>query len=233
MKSLVYSLLAVGTLSLFSGCVTTSENKSSSSQKSGWISLFDGTSADAFRGYKRATFPDKSWKVENGTLKTIPGGEVVDLISKDEFHDFELQLDWKISPGGNSGVIYRVTEEFPHSWNTGPEMQVLDDSKHNDGKNPKTSAGALYALIAPQNKTLKPVGEWNHARLVVKNNHVEHWLNGSKVVEYTWGSPELTKLIAESKFKSFPEFAKKETGHIVLQNHHDEVWYRNVKIRRL
>ena len=226
MKSIAISLLAGCAFSFLVGCASTEGTK-----KSEWITLFDGSSTDAFRGYKKDTFPT-SWKVENGTLKTIPGNGT-DIITKDEFHDFELSLEWKISPGGNSGVIYRVTEDFDHSWNTGPEMQVLDDSKHHDGQNPKTSAGALYALIAPTNKHLKPVGEWNQARLVVKNNHVEHWLNGKKVVEYQWDSPELRQLIAQSKFNAFPRFAKNDSGHIVLQHHHDEAWYRNVKIRRL
>lgn len=209
------------------GCSTTS------STKSNWIVLFDGNSTEAWRGFKRESFPAKSWTVENGTLKTIPGGEVVDIITKEKFENFELQLEWRISPGGNSGIMYHVTEEFNTPWQTGPEMQVLDDAKHNDGKNPKTSAGALYALIAPQNKVLKPVGDWNQARLVVNHNHVEHWLNGVKVVEYVLNSPELDALIAGSKFKSFPKFAKEPSGHICLQNHHDEVWYRNVKVRKL
>ena len=226
-KSIAISLLAGCAFSFLVGCTSTGET-----QKSGGINLFDGSSTDAFRAYKKESFPTDSWTVENGTLKTIKGNGT-DIITKEEFKDFELSLEWKISPGGNSGVIYRVTEDFDRSWNTGPEMQVLDDSKHNDGKNPKTSAGALYALIAPTNKQLKPVGEWNQARLIIKNNHVEHWLNGAKVVEYQWGSPEIMQLISESKFKTFPRFAKNDSGHIVLQHHHDEVWYRNVKIRHL
>ncbi len=171
--------------------------------------------------------------MENGLLKTIVGGEVVDLMTKEQFQDFELTLDWHISPGGNSGIIYRVAEKGANSYNTGPEMQVLDDAKHKDGQNPKTSAGALYALIAPTNKVLQAVGEWNHARLVVRGNHVEHWLNGRKVVQYEFGSEKLKSLIAESKFKDMPDFAQEKIGYICLQNHRDEVWYRNIKIRRM
>ncbi len=199
--------------------------------KSTWVVLFDGKSADAFRGYKRDSFPDKSWKVENGTLKTIPGGEVVDLVTKEQFESFDLRLDWRISPGGNSGIIYHASENFPHSYNTGLEMQVLDDSKHRDGGNPKTSAGALYSLIAPKGKKLQPVGEWNHARLLVCGKRVQHWLNGRKIVEYELGSEALKKWIAQSKFKDMPRFAQEKSGHIALQNHHDEVWYRNIRIR--
>jgi hypothetical protein len=227
MNSFLKAVVISSTL-IFAGCASP---KADSNSK--WIVLFDGTSTDAFRGYKRDSFPDKGWKVENGTLKTIPGGDVVDLITKAQFSSFELELDWRISPGGNSGIIYHVSEDFPHSYNTGPEMQVLDDSKHHDGRNPKTSAGALYALIAPTNKVLKPVGEWNHVRLVVRGTHVEHWLNGREVVQYELGSPELAALIADSKFKDMPRFAKEKIGYIALQNHHDEVWYRNIRIRRL
>ncbi|MEO5804383.1 MAG: DUF1080 domain-containing protein [Verrucomicrobiota bacterium] len=228
MNTLIKSLFIFSAL-ILAGC----SSPQSPSTKSSWSWLFDGKSTDAFRGYKRDSFPDKGWKVENGTLKTIAGGEVVDLITKEKFQDFDLHLDWKISPGGNSGIMYHVSEDLPASYNTGAEMQVLDDAKHNDGKNPKTSAGALYALIAPKNKHLKPVGEWNHARLRVRGNHVEHWLNLRKIVEYDLGSKELNDLIAQSKFKEMPRFAKEKTGHIVLQNHHDEVWYRNIRIHRL
>lgn len=219
-----------------------------------WEILFDGKSTDKWRAFKGDSFPDKGWKVENGALKTIPGGEVVDLITKEKYGNFEFELEWKISPGGNSGIIYLVSEDFPQTWNTGPEYQVLDDAKHADGKKPQTSAGAVYALIAPTNKTLMPVGEWNTARIVVKRkpvpvatdlpaventarvetgSHVEHWLNGKKVAEYDTDSPQFKELIAASKFKDKPRFAKETSGHIALQNHHDEVWYRNIRIRRL
>lgn len=200
-----------------------------------WTVLFDGKSTDQLRGYKMEGFPDKGWKVEAGALKTIVGGKEVDLITKDKFQNFEFEVEWKTSPGGNSGIIYNVLEEPSQSYETGPEMQVLDDDKHPDGKTPKTSAGALYALIAPSaEKKLKPVGEWNQARLVIKNKHVEHWLNGVKIVEYEWGSDELKALIAKSKFKDMPLFAKSTVGgHIALQHHGQEVWYRNLKIRKL
>lgn len=221
----VAKLLLTSLALILAGCASPKSD-------SDWIVLFDGKSADAFRGYKHDSFPDKAWRVEDGSLKTIVGGEGVDLVTKEKFDNFDLQLDWRVSPGGNSGVIYNVSEEFPNSYNTGLEMQVLDDSKHKDGANPKTSAGALYALIAPENKELKPVGEWNRARLLVSGNHVEHWLNGRKIVEFELDSPALNELIAESKFNKMPGFAKEKNGHIALQHHRDEVWYRNIKIRR-
>jgi hypothetical protein len=198
-----------------------------------WKVLFGGKSTDAWRGFRRDSFPTKGWVVENGTLKTVVGGDRVDLITKDTYKDFDLELEWKVAPGGNSGVMYDVSESEKETYFTGPEMQVLDDDLHADGKNPKTSAGALYALVAPVGKTLKPVGEFNRARIVKKGNHVEHWLNGKKVVEYELGSPELAKLIADSKFKDMPRFAKEGQGHIALQHHGQEVWYRNIRIRAL
>lgn len=195
--------------------------------------LFDGSNVDKWRGYKRDTFPDKGWKIEDGALKAIPNGEVVDIVTKEKYDNFVLMLEWKVAPGANSGIMYRVTEDFDAPWHTGAEYQILDDAKHADGKNPKTSAGSLYALIAPKDKELKPVGEWNRTRIVVRGNHVEHWLNGKKVVEFELGSPETTELIAGSKFKGMPKFAKQPGGHIVLQHHHDEVWFRNIRVRKI
>jgi len=198
-----------------------------------WEVLFDGKSTDKWRGFKKDSFPDKAWKVEDGALKTIPGGDVADIITKEKYANFEFEAEWKISPGGNSGIIYRISEEFAQSWFTGPEYQVLDDSKHADGKKQETSAAAVYALIAPTNKVLKAVGQWNKARIVAKGTHIEHWLNGKKVAEYDGDSQAFKDLIAASKFKDKPQFAKESSGHIALQNHHDEVWYRNVRVRRL
>lgn len=204
-----------------------------SGAKGAWVVLFDGNSTDRWRGYKRDAFPDKGWVIEGGALKTVVGGDRVDLVTKDKYQNYELELEWRVSPGGNSGVIYNVSEDLTEAWNTGPEMQVLDDSKHPDGKNPKTSSGSLYALIAPAKATLRPVGEFNKARLVVHGTHVEHWLNGKKVVEYEWGSDDVKKLIAASKFKEFPRFAGERGGHIVLQHHGEEAWFRNIRIREL
>ena len=192
--------------------------------------LFDGTSTDAWRGYKRDTFPSKGWAVENGALSPVIGGDQVDLVTRDMYKDFDLELEWKVGPGGNSGVMYDVSETGAESYHTGPEMQVLDDVGHNDGANSKTSAGALYDLVAPSGKVLKPVGEWNKARLVKKGRRVEHWLNGTKIVEYELGSPALTALIAGSKFKEWPGFAKEGQGHIVLQHHGDPASFRNIRI---
>ena len=193
--------------------------------------LFGGKNTDAWRGFKRDSFPSKGWVVEDGTLKPVVGGDRIDLVTKDVYKDFDLELEWKVGPGGNSGVMYDVAETEAETYHTGPEMQVLDDVGHKDGKNSKTSAGSLYALIAPSaNKAVKPAGEWNQARIVKKGSHVEHWLNGTKIVEYELGSPALAALIADSKFKEWPHFAKAGQGHIVLQHHGDPAWFRNVRI---
>src|SRR3989442_8663558 len=179
-----------------------------------WKVLFDGKSVDKWRGYKMNSFPDHSWKVEDGALKAIAGADGPDIVTKEKFGNFELELEWKVSPGANSGIMYRVSEDFGAPYETGPEMQVLDDDKHAHGPDPKTSAGSPYALIAPKNKKLKPVGEWNKVRIVVQDNQVAHWLNGVKVVEFGLGSAELNQLIAGSKFKDMPRFAKEKTGYI-------------------
>lgn len=199
-----------------------------------WTVIFNGKSTDKLRAYGQQSFPSDIWVIDGDALKTIPG-KSLDFMTKDKFADFELEFEWKVSPGANSGVMYRVAESDKEpAWYTGPEMQILDDAKHADGKNPKTTAGSLYALIAPNSeKKLKPVGEFNTAKIRFKSNHVEHWLNGAKVVEYEWGSPDVKALIAESKFASMPKFMAESSGHIVFQHHGDEVWYRNIRVRKL
>ena len=201
-----------------------------------WEVLFDGTSTDAFRGWKKEGFPEKGWEIKDGALHKIPKAGGGDILTKKKYDSFELTWEWKVAEGANSGVMYHVAEGdgLGATYFTGPEYQILEDGHHHDGKNPKTSTAALYALIAPNDqKKLMPVGEWNSSRILVEGNHVEHWLNGKKVVEYELGSDELNKLIANSKFKQWPRFAKEKTGYIAFQDHGDEVWYRNIKIREI
>ena len=196
-----------------------------------WAVLFDGKIVNGLRGYKQSGFPD-SWEVVDGTLKTIPG-HGVDLISKEVYKNFELELEWKVPEGGNSGIFYFATEEGDYIWQSAPEMQVLDDKKHTDGENTLTSAGALYAMIAPSTSVVNPVGSFNQVRIKVKDNHVEHWLNGTKIVEYVYGSDMMWDLVAKSKFSTMPQFAKASEGHIGLQGDHGVIWYKNIRIRRL
>ncbi len=220
-------LFAIFSLLAFNGATTAKQE---------WHVLFDGKSTDAFRGYRRDSFPSKCWVVENGSLKTVVGcneADRVDLVTKKKYQNFELELEWRVAPGGNSGIIYLVSEEEDQTWKTGPEMQVLDDQKHADGKNPKTSAGSVFDLIAPTDKTLRPVGQYNQARILVRNGQVDHWLNGKRILEYDLGSDIFKSLVAQSKFKDFPRFARNKEGYVALQHHGDEVWYRNIRIREL
>ena len=196
-----------------------------------WTVLFDGKIVKGLRGYKQSGFPD-SWEVVDGTLKTIPG-HGVDLISEEVYKNFELELEWKVPEGGNSGIFYFATEEEDYIWQSAPEMQVLDDEKHTDGENTLTSAGSLYAMIAPSAIVVKPVGSFNQVKIKVKDNHVEHWLNGTKIVEYVYGSDMMWDLVAKSKFSTMPQFAKASEGHIGLQGDHGVIWYKNIRIRRL
>jgi hypothetical protein len=209
----------------------------------GWKLLFDGKTWNGWRGFRRDKVPDEGWAIEDGTIKHLAGkGEQSqqggDLITVGKYDNFELQLEWRVSPGANSGIKYLIDESMVKSGYSGLgfEMQILDDEGHPDakaGKNGNRTASALYDLIAPTNKRLNAVGEWNQIRLIVQGNHVEHWLNGAKVVEFELGSPQLRALIADSKYKNIPRFGEVRKGHILLQDHGSEVWFRNIKLREL
>jgi hypothetical protein len=209
-------------------------------QSGKWIVLFDGTSTDKLRGYKMSGFPDQAWKVEDSALVAQTGTPNIDLVTKDEYKNFELELEWAVSPAGNSGVFYHVKETLGHesgngnspNWLDNFEMQILDDIHFNDTAAIR-SAGSLYDLIIPVNKHLKPIGEYNQARLIVNGNHVEHWLNGYKVVQYENNSAGMNKMLAASKFKNNPGYGKFPNGLIMFQHHGQKVWLRKIKIRVL
>jgi hypothetical protein len=196
-----------------------------------WQVLFDGTSLDHFRGFKRDSVPD-GWEIVEGNLaRTGSGG---DIITREQYDDCELELEWKIQPNGNSGIFFNVAEDgYDHVWQTGPEMQILDDELHYDGKNRLTCAGSNYALHAAPEGVVHPAGQWNAVRLVLRGDQVEHWLNGENVVSYQLQSPEWQGLVAGSKFKDMPDYGSRASGHIALQDHGDVVEYRNIRIRRL
>ncbi|MCB9510724.1 MAG: DUF1080 domain-containing protein [Deferribacteres bacterium] len=198
----------------------------------GWISLFDGKTLEGWRGYRMHKMPT-GWHVTDEGELYFDGKGKGDIVTTHQFADFELALEWKISPGGNSGIFYRVSEDDTATYFTGPEMQVLDNGAHKDGKNPLTSAGSNYALHAPSRDVTRPVGEYNEARIVVQGNHVEQWLNGEKLVAYELHSPGWNELVANSKFSKMSNYGKNRTGHIALQDHGNEVWYRNIRIRLL
>jgi hypothetical protein len=197
----------------------------------GWRLLFDGSDASAWRGYKSQAFPT-GWQVANGTVSKT--GSVEDLITRDQFGDFELAFDWKLSPGGNAGVFYRGTEEYDHIYWSAPEYQLLDDALHPDGKNRLTSAGAAYALYPPPAGVVKPAGEWNSALIVVQGARVQHWMNGQKLLEYELWSPDWEAKVKASKFVDWPNYGRAKKGYIGIQGDHDgELNLRNVRIRTI
>lgn len=198
----------------------------------GFELLFDGESLEAWRGYGRDDVP-AGWRAEDGTLTYEPGAGGGDIITRETFADFDLRLEWRVTPSGNSGVMYGVVEGPEWSYHSGPEMQVLDNAGHRDGGDPLTSAGAAYGLYAPPEDVTRPVGEWNEARIVRRGSRVEHWLNGARIVEYEIGSDEWDALVADTKFAQWPDFGAHHEGHIALQDHGDRVWFRNLRIRRL
>jgi len=200
----------------------------------GWTFLFDGTSTDAWRGYRRAAFPEKGWVVENGWLRVTAGGGGGDVMTKAQYENFELALEWKTSPGANSGIMYRVTEEYGAPWQTGPEMQVLDDFGHDFPATDSKTSGGLYALYDnADGKVLKPAGEINHARIVMRDGVVKHYLNGVKMVEADLNSSDWRARVAASKFAGYEGFGNRPVGHICLQDHGNDVWFRNIRIRNL
>jgi hypothetical protein len=199
-------------------------------KKAGWKLLFDGKTTEGWRGYKKDKMPD-GWQVVDGVLTRAKGGG--DIVTIGEFADFEFMADWRIAPKGNSGIMYRVAESEKAPYETGPEYQVLDDAGHGDGNNPLTSAGSIYDVYAPNKKVVKAANEWNHTKIVAKGNHIEHWLNGEKVVEAEIGSDDWNQRIAKSKWKSAAKYAKETKGHIDLQDHGDKVEFKNIKIKEL
>ena len=196
----------------------------------GWRSLFDGKTTAGWRGFRQATIP-AGWQVVDGALTRV--GQGGDIVSTEQYANFELTLEWKVAPGANSGIMYRVTEDTNATYYSGPEMQVLDDERHADGKSRLTAAGSDYALYPSPTGVVHPAGEWNAVRIVVNGNHVEHWLNGVKVVEYELGSADWEKRVADSKFKQWPQYGRAKSGYIALQDHGDWVAYRNIKIKVL
>ena len=212
--------------------------------------LFDGKTFAGWRGLGYDSVPTAHWRVVDGAIQKVASGNVPriadgqpaaggDLMTTDTFRDFELVFQWKVVPGANSGVKYNVSEDLSLAKATnhaalGFEYQVLDDSLNDDNKVPTHRAGSLYDLVAPNAaKHLRRVGQWNDARIVFRGNHGEHWLNGAKIVEFELGTPRMDSLLAASKYHPIPGFAEHRSGHIVLQDHGDEAYYRGIKLRVL
>lgn len=206
----------------------------------GWKLLFDGESTEGWRGYNRDEFPEGGWVIEDGILRVIgtgmgeAGGEGGDIVYDEEFHNFRLSLEWKVSEGGNSGIFYLAQElENTPIWQSAPEMQILDNERHPDamlGVDGNRQAGGLYDLIPANPQNTKPAGEWNHAEVLVYRGTVVHFQNGEPVVEYHLGTPAWEEMVNNSKFAEFEEFGKNRPGYIGLQDHGDDVWFRNIKI---
>ena len=221
---------------LFCGCASQSDHGKPTT--AAWKLLFDGRTTQGWHTFKKQSFPDKGWVVEDGWLHCLGKGgrskDGGDIITDAEFNDFELQWEWKLATAGNSGVKYFVLESRPLA--LGHEYQMLDDERATgaDKGNRKQLTAAFYAVVAPTTRPpVKPPGEINSSRVIVKGNHVEHWLNGVKVLEYECGSEAVKAAVAASKFKDTAGFGDKVKGHLLLQDHSSEVWFRNVRIRAL
>lgn len=202
---------------------------SAKEKRDGWKLLFDGKSLDGWRGFGKPEAPKQGWSVEEGFLKLHPKSGRGDIITTETFTNFDFRWEWKLPARANNGVKYLASEKRPHT--PGPEYQMIDDTLETDAKRMTAS---LYDILPPaKNKPSRPMGEWNESRILVRGNHVEHWLNGKKVLSYELGSPELQAAIAKSKFKDVKDFGEKISGHILITDHGDEAWYRNLKIREL
>jgi len=242
MKRAILSCVVMAVACAFVSADNPAPNTLTAAEKaSGWKLLFDGKTWNGWRGFRRDKVPEVGWAIEDGTIKHLSGrGEQSqqggDIITVGEYGNFDFRLEWRISPGGNSGVKYLIAEDMVKTGYSGLgfEMQVLDDALNADakaGKNGNRTAGALYDLIAPSKKVVRSAGEWNQSGLTIRGNHVEHWLNGTKIVEYDLGSPQIKALIAGSKYKDIPRFGEIKKGHILLQDHGSEVWFRSLKIK--
>ena len=234
---------------IFSACnsskvtsMNTSPNNLSAKEKNdGWQLLFDGQTTNGWHTYGKQTI-GKAWKVEDGALhldaafKKTAAGEGGDIVTNEEFDNFDLRLEWRISKNGNSGIMIYVKEDaakYAQPYFTGPEMQVLDNTGHADAKIYKHKAGDLYDLIASSKEVVKPVGEWNQVQIVANNGKLDFYLNNEHIVSTTMWDDNWRTMIAGSKFKAWPDFGTYKKGRIDLQDHGDDVWFRNIKIKRL
>ena len=227
-SSMLFGAVAAVTMSACYGTM------GGTSSQDGWKPLFDGKTTNGWHNYKKTTV-GPGWLIANGILSRTADTTVAagDILTNDKYRNFDLALDWRISEGGNSGIMYRATEDNDYIWQSGPEMQILDDARHSDGKLTITSAGSAFAIYPAPRGVVHPANEWNSARIVIRGNHVEHWLNGTKLFEYELGSADWMAKVAASKFKSMPNYGKSPDGYIGLQDHGDKVEFRNIRIKVL
>jgi hypothetical protein len=230
-------LLIITIVAMVFGC---SGNRSTVQEKAtedkDWISLFDGVSLKGWRNFNSDQV-GPAWKAADGVLYLDPadGQRGGDIVTDQEYENFELKLDWKIDSCGNSGIMFNVVEgnQYDAPWKTGPEMQILDNTCHPDAKINTHRAGDLYDLIASASEVENPAGEWNEIHIISKNASYEFYLNGRNIVSFQMHTPEWEEMIRKSKFNEFPDFGKARRGHIALQDHGDKVWFRNIKIKQL
>lgn len=243
LKTSIYLLAAAVLATSFSN-KKTMEPKLTTGDEKGWITLFNGTDTTGWHTFKKKA-PGKVWQMENGVLHLDPAirkqspDEGGDLVTDEEYENFDLKLEWKISPKGNSGIIFYVQDDpkYGATYQTGPEMQVLDNGSpitagHSDGKLYTHRAGDLYDLLAAKEAS-KPLGEWNAIQVVCNHGKLDFYMNGQHTLSTTLWDDNWTKMVAISKFKDMPDFGKFKKGRIALQDHGDEVWYRNIRIRKL
>jgi hypothetical protein len=224
----------IALLCVFAALAQVSAHAAEDDREQGFVSLSDDRAREHWLGYgyddRDNSWPE-TWEFNKGELRATGGN--VDLKTREQFGDFDLRFEWKAPPGANSGVMYRVSQEAEPAYHTGPEYQVLDNTGNESWVQPNTSAAAAYELYAPTSIATRPAGEWNEGRIVISNHRVAHYLNGQKVVEYELGSDDWQARVAASKFAAWKKFGKNPRGHIVLQDHGDEVFYRNIRIKRL
>ena len=230
------AMIAAIAISAFTYKMSTDNTLSNAEKQQGWKLLFDGKTKNGWRYYQNKD--SKSWEVSNGTLHSKGsadnyGSVNADLMTREQYDNFELSIDWKISPKGNSGILYLVTEDYPTSYLSGPEYQIIDDVNFPEKIEDWQKTGANYAMNPAPTAEPKPVGEWNHTKIIVNKGHVEHWLNGKKIVEYEIGSEDWKKNKMNGKWKDAAGYAQAKKGHIALQDHGSEAWFKNIKIRQL
>ncbi len=196
-----------------------------------WRPLFDGATLAGWQGHQKPGVPPAGWAVVDGAITRV--GEGGDIVTTAQYANFEFAFEWMVTPGGNSGVFYRIDPTVEVTYMSAPEYQVLDDSAHRDGGSRLTSAGAAYGLYESPEGHTKPVGEWNEGRIVVNGAHVEHWLNGTKLLEYELWSPDWEAKVKASKFNEWPPYGRATRGHIGLQDHGDRVAFRNLRVKEL
>ncbi|HEU4902224.1 MAG TPA: DUF1080 domain-containing protein [Flavisolibacter sp.] len=235
MKEIIGALLVL-LCSCSSPIKTTGTQTGNTDESKGWKSLFDGKTLNGWRTYKNK--PADSWTANDGMLYckgkvTNKSASHADLITVDEFENFDLEMDWKIAPQGNSGILYMVTEEFPSSYLSGPEYQLIDDVHFPEKLADWQKTAANYAMDPAPTAEPKAAGEWNHTRIVVNKGHVEHWLNDKKVVDYQLWTDDWHKKKATGKWKDAPGYGLAKKGHIALQDHGSEAWFKNIRIREL